>query len=402
MEDVITLFSVLIFLGVLVRLKINIGITILLSGVMLAIFKHIPLIEITRAFYVVATAWDTIKLTLIVVIITYFVELLKEAKFLDRMVKSFSEIFSAKFFVPIFALIIGTLPLPGGALISAPLVNEGMKKSSTTPEEKTVINFWFRHVWQPTSPLYPDMLLASSILGVSILRIIFVQWPFSVLMIISGLIFLIPKINCINCAKRKISKSALYELLLSIMPIFIVLSLILIFHISIILSGIVGIIYVIIARKLTPKNLLKAFRWRLLLKLAILMFSIFYLKHIFIKTGIIDGIYVFLNERNFPHFFILFSLPFIVSLMTGAAAATVGVSYPLLLPLLLTPQLNNANLFIAFLGGWSALMLTPTHLCLSLSMEYFDAMPAKMYPLLLKNIIFLMLCSTLWFLAVFR
>ena len=147
MEDVITLFSVLIFLGVLVRLKINIGITILLSGVMLAIFKHIPLIEVARAFYVVATAWDMIKLTLIVVIITYFVELLKEAKFLDRMVKSFSEIFSAKFFVPIFALIIGTLPLPGGALISAPLVNEGMKKSSATPEEKTVINFWFRHVW---------------------------------------------------------------------------------------------------------------------------------------------------------------------------------------------------------------------------------------------------------------
>jgi len=402
MKDLIILFSVLILLGVLVKLKINIGITILLSGIALAILKGFPLLKVIRAFYLVAISWETIRLTLIVVIITYFAELLREANFLNRMVKSFSVISSPKFFVPLFAFIIGALPMPGGALVSAPLVEEGGKTSNTTPDEKTVINFWFRHIWEPISPLYPDMLLASSILGVSILRIISIQWPFSLFMFISGLIFLVPLISSKNSIRKERNTWAYKELTLSILPIAIVLLLILVFHMSIILSGLIGIGYVIIMGRLKFKNLVRAFRWKLFFKLVILMFSIFYLKHIVIQSSIINGVYAFLNELNFPAFFLLFFLPFVVSLMTGAASAIVGVSYPLLLPLLKTPQLNSAHLFIAFLGGWTALMITPTHLCLSLSIEYFNAKTVKVYRLLLKNVVFLLLASTLWVILVLK
>ena len=402
MKDLIILFSVLILLGVLVKLKIDIGVTILLSALAFAILKGFSLARIIKSFYYVSISWETIKITLIVVVITYFAELLKEANFLSEMVKSFSAISSPRFFLPFFAFIIGALPMPGGALVSAPLVEEGGKSSNTAPEEKTAINFWFRHIWEPVSPLYPDMILASSILSVSILHIIAIQWPLPLFMFFSGLIFLIPSISNKNIKRRKGNIQIYQELTLSVMPIAIVLLLILIFRMSIIVAGLIGIGYTIVFGKLKLKNLVKAFRWKFLLKLAILMFSIFYLKYIVIQSNIINGVYTYLNVLNVPAFLILFFLPFVVSLMTGAAAATVGVSYPLLLPLLKTPQLNAIHLFIAFLGGWTALMLTPTHLCLSLSIEYFNAKIAKVYQLIMKNVLFLLLASVLWIIIMQR
>jgi integral membrane protein (TIGR00529 family) len=396
MQSTIILLGALVVLGILVKLKVNIGVSIFASALFIVLFKHFTLIQLGNTLLLTLIDRQTVEIIFIVIVITYFADLLKVSGFLEEMIESFSAFLSPKSFIPLFAFIIGSLPMPGGALVSAPLVEKGSEHASLGAEQKTVINFWFRHIWEPTSPLYPEMILASSILEVSILRIISIQWPFTLLMFISGILFLIPLIKTDNHKKLDKSLKAFNEMMLSLIPILIVLLLILIFHVPIIISGLIGIIYIVIVKKVNFQKIKKALNVKLLLKLAFLMYAIFFLKFVVMKSNIINDVYLFMKNANVPSFIILFSLPFIVSLMTGAASATVGVSYPLLLPLLKTPNLNPIALFIAFLGGWTALMFTPTHLCLSLTVEYFNAKLNKTYPLLFKNIAFLFTFSVLY------
>ena len=69
----------------------------------------------------------------------------------------------------IFPALVGFLPMPGGALFSCPMLEEAAHGMSLSPARKALINYWFRHIWEVSWPLYPGYILASSLLGISLL-----------------------------------------------------------------------------------------------------------------------------------------------------------------------------------------------------------------------------------------
>ncbi|MBV5323544.1 DUF401 family protein, partial [bacterium] len=62
---------------------------------------------------------------------------------------------------------IGMLPSPGGAVFSAPMVAEAAEGVVASPEQKALINYWYRHIWEYISPLYPGIILAAGLTGFS-------------------------------------------------------------------------------------------------------------------------------------------------------------------------------------------------------------------------------------------
>lgn len=399
MIDLIILLSAILLLGVLIILKLNLGLSIFISAIFLGILRGFNFLDLLKNLWITLSASDTLEVLIIVVFITIFVSILATFGFLEEIVKSFSKIFSPKIFIPAFAFIIGALPMPGGALVSAPLVEEGAKSSVISSGEKTVINYWFRHIWEPVSPIYPEMPMNAAILGASIPFIVSVQWPVSVAMIVSGIIFLLPLIRVNGDSKLEKSFKFYLEALQSVLPLVLVILLILVLKLSIILSIAAGILYVIFVKRVSFQKAIKSIDLKFLFKILFLMFSIFYLKYTVIDSNVITGVYKVLEIYNVPNFIILFFLPFIVGIMTGASTATFGVSYPLLLPIIRSVNIIPLNLFIAFVGGWLGIMLTPTHLCLSLSIEYFSAKFKETYIILIKNLAFVFLLSVLWMLV---
>ena len=399
MIDLIILLSAILLLGVLIILKLNLGLSIFISAIFLGILRGFNFLDLLKNLWITLSASDTLEVLIIVVFITIFVSILATFGFLEEIVKSFSKIFSPKIFIPTFAFIIGALPMPGGALVSAPLVEEGAKSSVISSGEKTVINYWFRHIWEPVSPIYPEMPMNAAILGASIPFIVSVQWPVSVAMIVSGIIFLLPLIRVNGDSKLEKSFKFYLEALQSVLPLVLVILLILVLKLSIILSIAAGILYVIFVKRVSFQKAIKSIDLKFLFKILFLMFSIFYLKYTVIDSNVITGVYKVLEIYNVPNFIILFFLPFIVGIMTGASTATFGVSYPLLLPIIRSVNIIPLNLFIAFVGGWLGIMLTPTHLCLSLSIEYFSAKFKETYIILIKNLAFVFLLSVLWMLV---
>jgi hypothetical protein len=77
-------------------------------------------------------------------------------------------------------------------------------------------------------------------------------------------------------------------------------------------------------------------------------------------------------------------IPFLAGIMTGLTVGFVGITFPFLLPLLTFNGTADPSLLaIAFGGGFCGVMLSPLHLCLVLSGEYFNADFSKVYRLLI-------------------
>ncbi len=401
MTDLLILAVVIAFLGFLIRFKANIGVSIFLSAVLLSVLKKLSVTQIFASLFYSSISRDTINMVLIVISATYFADLLKESGFLREIVESFSRVFRPKFFIPAFSLIIGALSMPGGALVSAPLVEEGSRDTTLAPHEKVVINFWFRHVWEPISPLFPELVLSASLINVTLSFIIKTQWPITVAMFIAGVFFILPLVKEDGFQKTTITTSAYFALFKSIFPILLVIGLVFVFRsFSVALAILVGILYIVTIKRISPRRIIKIIRIGTLINYTFLMISIFFLKEVSIKSNLIKGVYEAFVLYKIPSFFPLFFLPFIIGLMTGISSAAIGLSYPLLLPLMQKSygSVNPASLFIAYLGVWTAISVTPTHLCLSLSIDFFKAKLTETYKLLFKNILFVLAVSVTWIL----
>ena len=58
-----------------------------------------------------------------------------------------------------FPALIGLLPMPGGAVFSAPMVKTVSEDMRISNSQRAVVNYWFRHVWELVWPLYPGIIL---------------------------------------------------------------------------------------------------------------------------------------------------------------------------------------------------------------------------------------------------
>ena len=56
--------------------------------------------------------------------------------------------------------VVGLIPMPAGALFSAPLVQQAGDGVELSAEWKSAVNYWFRHVWEYWWPLYPGVIIA--------------------------------------------------------------------------------------------------------------------------------------------------------------------------------------------------------------------------------------------------
>jgi len=98
-------------------------------------------------------------------------------------------------------------------------------------------------------------------------------------------------------------------------------------------------------------------------------------------SGAIDALPRTFEQSGMPHVVIFFTLPFIVGLLTGLTVAFVGATFPIIVAM--TGGVPDpAAITFAFASGFAGVMLSPTHLCLLLTVRYFHADLGATYRLL--------------------
>jgi len=147
--------------------------------------------------------------------------------------------------------------------------------------------------------------------------------------------------------------------------------------------------------------------WRLVKEnfsweIVFLIWGIMFFKGILIASGTINSVVKEMSQVGMPPIFLMISLPFILGMVTGYANALIGLSFPILLPFF---QANNPSfpyIMLAYVSGFVAVFLSPMHVCLVMTQEFFQADMNRVYRLLIPPVAIFFLTGVAVALVSFR
>ena len=193
MPGTLKVILVLAVIVVLIRFRVRLSITLLGASIALGLLFHLTPIQIAQSFYTGASDPETLKLIAAMLLVLFFSAIMKETGNLSRSISSLRAVFrDARVTMGLIPAIIGLLPVTGGAILSAPLVAEASDDLRLSPEQRTFLNYWFRHVWEYTLPTFPLIFLTSVIVGLPVADLCLVNLPLTIASIAGGTLFRFP------------------------------------------------------------------------------------------------------------------------------------------------------------------------------------------------------------------
>lgn len=389
---------------VLLRFKIQIGVCMLTSGLFIWALRSASPISLLQAAYEMLILPRTYDIIFALYFVMCLEIELRLSGALTDMVKALRRMCSdVKILLAAMPAFLGLLPSVGGARFSAPIVQELSANLKLPPEHKAAINFWFRHLFEFSSPIIPGMIMACSIAEVTFGKFISHLCWVTVLAIAVGWLILIRPIKI--PAAQKISETAAeirHErngLILALLPVASVFMVVVFGGLN--ASAATGVVvaawvFVLAAvgRRVGVKEIfLGAFDWKMTLNICCILYFIQLLS----VTEVLGEIVAAFQASPLPVPVIIACVSLIIGVLTGMSQGHVAIVMPIVAAMG-TGDLNLAGVAMAF--GVAGQMLTPTHVCLIVTVDYFKAdLLATLKPVLLAEIFLLTIFSAYTYLT---
>ncbi|MHB1349379.1 MAG: DUF401 family protein [Desulfobulbaceae bacterium] len=287
--------------------------------------------------------------------------------------------------------VIGLVPMPGGALFSAPLVGETLREKEFPPPWKAAVNYWFRHIFEYWWPLYPVVIVSLSMFSLKSWQFFALQIPFTLVSLLAGWFVLLRRHVHALADEVRTEQGGDRRLLTVLLPLALVVLC------TLFLPPLMK--YLAPGASAATDTLLAMFAG-LIISLVLIAwwgrgdrdFRLF--SHLLSgKTGdvvfTLGGVMIFqamldasgllpeagrqLGNSLVPIEVVIAFLPFLAGLVTGIAIGFAGPAFPLVIGLVaVDPSLSQASaLVLAFSMGYAGMMLSPVHLCYVLTRRYF-------------------------------
>ena len=392
--------SLILILLILLKLKTNISLALFILSIYSIILFLLNIRVALSASFDILTDSTSVRLYIIIVSVLYITMIQKEKKMFDQLLSSLRSIFRNDKIVSMIApSIIGLLPMPGGALVSAPLVEKATEKMAMSNEFKTYLNYWFRHVWEFVWPIYAGLLLFEAMSGITLKIIVLNQAPYTILNVLTGYIIVSWYLRKDKSASAPpppngtVGKT-INDFIGGIWPVLMIILLFFIFSIPLYISMILTSVMLTLIKRVSIKEVSQMLFSKLIGRTMLLMGSvlvfqkIIYISNVFGTTSPEDLSFSFL-------IFLCFLISFSIGFLTGVNTAYIAISFPILLPLIQgLPNYVNLSIYI-YVIGFSGILLSPVHLCLVFTNEYFKSNLLKVYKYLFPPVFILMIFSTL-------
>jgi integral membrane protein (TIGR00529 family) len=359
---------------ILTFMKVNLWISLLGTTFLVGLLFHLPVAKI--GMDLVSATLDEKTLLLIAALFTilFFSNLLKETGRMNKILEGFRHILKdMRVVVALLPAMIGLMPLVGGALVSAPMVVEGSDQLKLSPERRTFINYWFRHVWEYILPTYPALILAATLVGVPVRKLGWVNFPLTPVAIFSGAMIGFWGISNSKEGGEVSQGASVWELLTNLLPLIFALVLVIGFKVELAYAFGLTILGMILFNRIDPRTILKALKGSLSIELLLTVVTVMGFKKVLESSQAILTISTFLSSSGVPFRLIAIFVPLIVGVMTGMTIAPIAIGFPILIPLFQNdPDFLN-YMMLAFASGIAGDLLSPFHLCLVLTKDYFHA-----------------------------
>ncbi len=390
---IVKILASLTVILVINKLAGNLSLSLVIGTLTIALWSGQPFSAVTVIAWQRFRSLDNLMLSTIVILVIWLSSQMAGAGIMNDLVRTIRAKLSFKGTLLVLPAVIGLLPMPGGALFSAPLVDDCDEDKKIDPILKTRINYWFRHIWEYTWPLYPGLILTSDISGLHIWQLFFLGIPMTLAAIFSGYFFFLRGIK-LKTGKKHPAEHHFLKLISPILIVIAVYATLLIFFpefssINKYLPMTVGLLAAMIFLQIIRPLSGSAWKSIVLNKKPLNMVIIVILVRIygaFIEAKLPGGIYLMdqmrveLNNFGIPITALVLLIPFISGITTGVSVGFVGASMPIVISLLGPDPLFShllSTTILAFTFGFMGAMLSPVHVCLIVTNEYFKTNLAK-------------------------
>ncbi|MBN2050553.1 MAG: DUF401 family protein, partial [Spirochaetales bacterium] len=329
---------------------------------------------------------DNLFLILIIFLLIWMSGQMSKTGIMSALVASFQSKVSNRSSMALLPAMVGLLPMPGGALFSAPLVDDCDTEKEVSPLLKGRINYWFRHIWEYWWPLYAGVLLAVELSGLEIYHFVIAGVPVTLFSALGGWFFLLRKVE-----KKTHRKGGQFDLS-SLVPVLLVVTVYILTDLIFpvlgkvskylpITCGILTAITYLQIRKPLPWAAWKKIIFSVkTLNLAILV-AVIRVYGAFIEAPLPAGGFLVdlmrqeLEQTGIPVLTMVLIIPFIAGFTTGIALGMVGAAFPIVIHLAgadpTTAQLLSTAI-LAYAAGHIGQLVSPVHVCLIVTNEYFE------------------------------
>jgi hypothetical protein len=402
--DFLKIILIVLVLIFLIKKKWELSLVLLVGSLLAAVAFRLSLKAFIQNLLSALVSGETLSLVAIILLVLYLGTLLQAKGNFKTLVDSLKNLIAEpRLILALPPVFIGLLPMLGGALMSAPIVEEASQRWKLSPPLKTFLNYWFRHIWEYCWPLYVNVILAAAILQIPIKKISIVQFPFTILAAILGLIILFKRVPFLPKEKDGDNfLKSLFNLIISIWPILLIIVLIFGFKLSMLLSMAVSSLLTQILVRMKFQERLGIIWKSIQLRTVFLVASVMVFKRILEVSGALSSLTRVFQPEGLSAYILLFMVPFSLALLTGVNHAYVGISFPILLPIFGAGHPDMVLVLFAYVSGFVGILLSPAHLCLFLTLDYFRADIRETYKILVwpAAVIFLAAFLALLFLRI--
>lgn len=389
-------------LGFLLYKRVSLGITLTATALALSLFaldwQSIPNI----AYATIDPSTVEGILTLAVALATFGIMwlsiLYKETGQIAKLSKSISGLVkNPKIVLSALPAIIGFLPVSGGALMSAPIVDVEAEKLKLPPEKKAYVNLWFRHTIFPVYPLSQVLIIAAGLTGVPLFSIVLLQIPTVIVMAVVGFLVgfrktLTPKAG----ETAEINKMLRFkEFILAFSPILTTIVVAVSLNIvnsefsklglDVLAATFAGLAFLAIASQLNLKTFVKPLRGWGIYDVTLAAYSAFLLRNVMKAAGIAEIFKPLVSNGDSTNITMLLTvIPMALGFLMGSPSGAIAIGSSVLAGVLTFTPKTSALLYISAYLGY---VIAPTHLCFTFTAEYFKSPLGKVYKYVVPSFI---------------
>lgn len=389
-------------LGIMLYKHVKLGIALNVTAILLALlavdWPKIP--EVIYASVDPSTVGG--QLTLSIVFATFGIMLLsqlyKETGVLDELSASLGFIIkNPKIILSVVPAVVGLLPVPGGAIMSAPIVDSEGEKLKLNSAKKAYVNLWFRHVILPIYPLAPVFVVTTALTGMTAPTLILIQLPVVAVMTAVGYLTSFrgnygsekneDAFEPVNMADWKI-KSFLKSFSPILVTIVGAIGISLANYefsrrgIDVLAATIMGLTFLAAISKTSRKIFLKTLKSKAIYDIAFATYGAFLIRNAVNASGFPEVFRGLLSNGEANLLVLMAAIPTIFSFLTGSPSGGVVIGTSVLGGIL---NFMPGDVMLIYVGAYLGYLIAPTHLCFTFTAEYFKSPLSRVYAYLIPS-----------------
>ena len=372
-----------LFIPILFKFKIKLSKTLFITAAILGLTSGIGIDNLKDTILGVFLDSSSLSTVLAVSMVTILGGLMKQYKILDKIVESMTAVISnKKIILMIIPALIGMLIVPGGALLSAPFINNLGEEMDIRASRRAAINLVVRHIAMFVVPYSTSLLIISgSMPELNISKVILFNLMYVIPMIVIGYFMFIKDIKYEKEESDNKDKGKnLLALLAYTSPIYICVILNILtglpFYITLIAS--VALVFLIGDKKDFPMHLVKSLN----INTVSTVIAIFIIKGIIIRMD--ELLLIFNNSfaqssSIFTIMIVFFISSFLFGFITGSQQAAMAILLPMIFALQVSEQMIYVYIYYAFACAFLGYFFSPIHLCQAFTVEHMGTTTKELY-----------------------